>query len=201
MAINNIQRDRELFIRIAEGDGAAFRVLFDLYYDRLRGNSFKLLKNEFWAEEVAQEVLTKVWDKRRELLVVDNPGGWLFRVCANECLDRTRRQERQWRFQYLMHMSQQGSPSESLHPRYDMELLQKLVQEAMEQMSPQQRLVYQLQQNEDLTYREIGQRLDISHHTVRNHLIRAYQIIRDHVLAHGEFFILLYAFLPFSQGF
>lgn len=189
LADTNIQRDRDLFVRIANGEGKAFRILFDLYYAQLRINAFRMLHNEFWAEEVAQEVLAKVWAKRDELPLIDHPAGWLFRVSANESLGLIRRQSRDPLYQYFLQVVQQHE----IHPNYDADLLQKLVMQAVELLPKQQQLSYKMKQEQELSYKEIADQMGISANTVRNHLIQAYQFIRKFIQEHGEFFpILIY---------
>lgn len=195
MAINDIQGDRELFSRIAMDDTLAFRKLFDRYYQPLLSNALHLLKSEFWAEEVVQDVLLHVWEKRGALSEIDNPRGWLYRVVANKCLDKIKHQEVELKAQYFIHKlsidKQKIDPAES----HDYNLLQQLIHDAVQLLTSQQKAVYLLQQEEGLSYKEIGSRLEISPNTVRNHLIKAFGIVRNYVLSHGEF---LFVFLLFQ---
>lgn len=56
--------DRSLFHHIASGDGKAFTELFHHYFEPLKWNALKMLKSEFWAEEIAQKVFTWLWSHR-----------------------------------------------------------------------------------------------------------------------------------------
>ena len=42
----------------------AFEEVFNFYYPRLYRYAFRYLKNDFWAEELAMEVLGSVWEKK-----------------------------------------------------------------------------------------------------------------------------------------
>lgn len=183
----NINQDKELFARIAANDALAFRQLFDKYFKPLYFNSFKLLKSEFWAEELAQEGLLHVWEARNTLTSIENPGAWLFRVVAHKCLDRIRRQEVELRAQYFISKSENTAPTED----YDYNLLQKLVKEAVDQLPEQQQAVYKLRQEKEFSYKEIATTLNISPNTVRNHLVRAFSSIRTYLLNNGEFLPIL----------
>src|SRR5690606_15949234 len=86
-------------------DPLAFRQLFDKYFQVLVINAIKLVKSGYWAEEVAQETLLEVWENREALSTIENPGGWLFRVAANKCVDKVRRQHVELRAQYFINQT------------------------------------------------------------------------------------------------
>ncbi len=55
---------------------------------------------------------------------------------------------------------------------------QKLINEAVQQLPPQQRIVFQLSKQNDLSYEEIARQMHLSKNTVRNHLAEAMKTIR-----------------------
>lgn len=187
---NILYTDRSLFARIAEEDAGAYQAVFDLYYDRLRYNALKFLKSEFWAEEVAQEVFLQLWDERKKLPEVDNPAAWLYRIVSNRCLNLLRRQERELRAQYTIQLSAHSASSYQ-QSSYDLEVVRKLIKEAVDALPEQQRRVYQLRQEEGYSYKEIAALLEISPNTVHNHLARSVQSVRNYLLANGDFSFLL----------
>lgn len=193
MKNNHLDYDKELFARIANGDAVAFRQLFDKYFQLLRCNATRLLKSEYWSEEVTQEALLYIWETRATLPQIENPGAWIFRVVANKCLDRIKRQHIELRAQYIINGATYAEPQTAL----DLNLLRKLIAEAVNRLPEQQRLVYKLQQEQELSYKEIGAQLGISPNTVRNHLVRAFAAIRAYLISHGEFMTFFYFFLKF----
>lgn len=176
----------ELFRRIAADDAIAFQELFQQYFQILRFNALKILKSEYWAEEITQETLLHIWEIRHTLTGVENPAAWLFRIVANKCFNKMRRQVVEQRVQYMIYNSVLAPKSAQQSNTYDYDLLQQLIQEAVERLPEQQRLAYKLQQEEELSYKQIAERLNISPNTVRNHLIRAFNSIRQHVIQHGD---------------
>lgn len=183
-----------MFARIAGEDAVAFTGIFDLYFDRLRYNALKFLKSEFWAEEVAQEVFLQLWDDRNKLPEVENPSAWLYRIVSNKCINLLRRNELELRVQNAIHQSvlqEQFRQSSA----YDYALVHKLVTEAVAQLPPQQRRAYLLKTEEGLSYKEIAEQLGISPNTVHNHLARSVQSVRNYLIEHGDFSILLYFLL------
>ena len=81
--------DQELMEQIGLGDRDACRILVERHLDRILAFAERTLGNRSEAEEVAQEVFTRVWLhaarwKRTEAKVTT----WLFRVAMNLCLNR-----------------------------------------------------------------------------------------------------------------
>lgn len=189
----NLHEDKELFARIADGDAPAFRLLFEKYFQILHVNATKLLKSSYWSEEVTQEALLYIWEHRTTLRTIEHPAAWIFRMVANKCLDRIKHQGVEIRAQYIINTTEYEEP----RGRLDYNLLQKLIAEAIEQLPEQQRLVYRLQREEELSYKEIAARLGISPNTVRNHIVRALAAIRQHLISHGEFTALIFFLLFF----
>jgi len=197
---SNEYQDKELFTRIEAGDPVAFQQLFSRHYQALYQNAFKLLKSGFWAEEVTQETLLHIWESRDTLSEIENPAAWLFRIVANKCRNRIRRQEIEVKAQYMIakaaHENQQVRQEES----YDYSVLRSLITEAVDRLPEQQKLVYKLQQDQELSYKEMAEQLGISPNTVRNHLVRAFSAIRDHLISHGGFRAVFIAFLFFPKN-
>jgi RNA polymerase sigma-70 factor (ECF subfamily) len=83
------ESDHELMQRIGQGDRDACQLLVERHLNRILAFAERTLGNHSEAEEVAQEVFTRVWLhaarwKRTEALVTT----WLFRVTMNLCLNR-----------------------------------------------------------------------------------------------------------------
>lgn len=172
--------EKTLFNRIAGNDPLAFRQLYDQYFPILCHNATKILKSALWSEEVSQEALLYVWEHRDKLGPLENPKAWLFRIAANKCLDRIRRQGVEIRAQYII----QNAPHEPPASRHDYNLIRRLIAEAIAQLPEQQRQAYHLHQEEQ-SYRQIAEQMGISPNTVRNHLVRAFAAIRQHLINHG----------------
>jgi len=172
--------EKALFSRIASNDTFAFRELYDKYFPILRFNAAKILKSALWSEEVSQEVLLYIWENRKKLPTIENPKAWLFRIASNKCLDRIRRQGVEIRAQYVI----QNVSYEEPRGWHDYNLVRQLIAEAVHQLPEQQRQAYNLQL-EELDYKHIAERMGISPNTVRNHLVRAYAAIRQHLVRQG----------------
>jgi RNA polymerase sigma factor (sigma-70 family) len=134
---NDLYNIKELFIRIAEGDGAAFTQLFRNYFEQLKWNASKILKSEFWAEEIVQEVFMQVWTNREKLAEIESPAGYLFKITANRCIDRMRRQELEIKMQYIVSKALHKETDTVQENLYDLDLIERLIREAIQRLPEQ----------------------------------------------------------------
>ncbi len=189
----NLYTEKELFARIAVGDGEAFSHIFRHYFEPLRSNAYKLLKSEFWAEEIVQEVFLQIWKSRERLADVDAPAAYLYRMTANCCINRMRRQELEVKMQYIVQKALHGNGDSNQDNFYDLRRVEMLIAEAVEQLPEQQRRIFLLQQEEGLSYQQIAEKLGISKNTVRNHKVRTLQSIRNYLQQKGDIFLLFFS--------
>ncbi|MBD1222543.1 RNA polymerase sigma factor [Virgibacillus halodenitrificans] len=84
--------DTELFKRIQTHDEEALELLYDRYEKLLFSFCYRMTNNSFLAEEIVQDVFTKLWTKQRNF---DETKGkfssWLLTVTRNAALDKLRK--------------------------------------------------------------------------------------------------------------
>lgn len=88
------EKDVELFHRAQAQDEDALEQLYDRYEKLLYSFSFRMTNNKFLAEEVVQDVFTKIWSKQRNF---DEGKGkfssWLLTVTRNASIDLIRKKK------------------------------------------------------------------------------------------------------------
>lgn len=76
------------------GDGAAFGVLFDRWFDRVHDVAYRIVRDREVAAEVAQDTFLAAWQGLDRLEQVGSFGGWLLRIARNRALNRLERERR-----------------------------------------------------------------------------------------------------------
>jgi RNA polymerase sigma-70 factor (ECF subfamily) len=85
------QQDRVLLARVASGDMAALRVLYEEHVGRAMAIAMRVLRNQPEAEDVVQEAFLEVW--RRAEQFDDRRGGvaaWVVTIARSRAIDRLR---------------------------------------------------------------------------------------------------------------
>src|SRR5690606_11564606 len=130
------------------------------------------------AEEVVQSTFLLVWEKRETLEIRTSAKSYLYAMVRNACLNVLKHQKIRQR-----HEAEEKALGErsrdSLHETVAGKELEYRIQEAVEQLPEQCRMVFKLSRFEELKYSEIAEQLNISVKTVENHMGKALRVMRE----------------------
>jgi RNA polymerase sigma-70 factor (family 1) len=170
-----------LLIALSRGDEKAFEVLFMRYFPRVKRFISGLLQDEITAEDFSQDILLRIWQKREEMVKVENLSAYLYQASRNAVYQHLRHvllvnEYGEKQQEVLSNVS--GSGVQDIEENMFAEELLLLVQHTVEQMPAQRRKIYEMSRKEGKTNDEIAQLLTISKRTVENHLTQALSDIR-----------------------
>ena len=170
-----------LLIALSRGDEKAFEVLFMRYFPRVKRFISGLLQDEITAEDFSQDILLRIWQKREEMVKVENLSAYLYQASRNAVYQHLRHvllvnEYGEKQQEVLSNVS--GSGVQDIEENMFAEELLLLVQPTVEQMPAQRRKIYEMSRKEGKTNDEIAQLLTISKRTVENHLTQALSDIR-----------------------
>jgi RNA polymerase sigma-70 factor (family 1) len=180
--MNNISEagERELLLQISKGDEVAFREIFEKYTGSIYSFSMFLTRSDFLAEEITQEVFLRIWTHRGKLIEVKYFQAYLKTIAKNIYSTYLRRLALEKVILHKISSKTEGAVNET-ERAIDGRALQQILQEAIRQLPPQQKKVYTLGRQENLSYEQIAQTMQISVFTVKEHMRKALASIRDHV--------------------
>lgn len=148
--------------------------------DKLFRFAMSMLRDEAEAKDVVQEVVIKLWKQRHTMDQIQNLEAWTMRLTRNLSIDKMRSRHR--RHEPLEHAnglsSTTAAPDEKLERADQMIQLKKMIR----QLPEKHRLVFQLRDIEGMTYKEIGEVLDMTSSQVKTNLFRARQQVREYLL-------------------
>lgn len=172
----------ELQQQLAAGSEFAFTRLFDHYRSHIYGVAIKFLKSPVLAEEVVQDVFMKVWHNREEMDTVKQLNAYLFIMARNFIFDRIKKMS----YEVIEEraLPKQESTADDTEYLVRHHQCQQLLQQAINQLPPQQRQVYQFAKVEGLSHETIAEKMHLSRHTVKKHMAMALQHIRKHLEGH-----------------
>jgi RNA polymerase sigma-70 factor (family 1) len=179
VSIEPIYNEKALLQQIAQGKETAFRIVFDHYRDAIYSFALKVVRHEMLAEEIVQDVFVKIWINRSGLPEVRQFADFIYIIARNHtfnCLRRLAR-ERKLNSTTTEELQIAGVSAEAtvLQRDYD-----RLLQQAVARLPPQQKLVYTLSREHGLSREEIAEQLNISAGTVKAHMGQALRTIRQY---------------------
>ena len=182
MSGENVGSKREsiLIQRIREGEEHAFEIAFLKYHTPLCRYVWKYVQSEELSKEIIQEVFVKVWENRKDLKPSGHLRGFLFEVARNKALDYIKHQKIVRR--YLSEAKQREREKaycDLKRKERDYSDLQEAIRESVNNLPRMGRLVFELNRNEGLTYKEIAEHLDISVRTVETHMRRSLKKLKN----------------------
>jgi RNA polymerase sigma-70 factor (family 1) len=179
MIIKSLFDESELIRRIAEGDQHAFTIIFKHYQRFVFSFSKKITASDESATEVVQDIFLKIWLNRENLAKITNFGAYLNRLVRNHSLNVVRKQLQENK--YAIEIGSAFSEAdESTILQLDYNDTHNLLNQAIAELSPQQRMVYQLCHQQGLKYQEAAIQMNISPQTVNAYMKDALKKIRFH---------------------
>ena len=169
---------------------ASFDALLRPHLDRLYRFAFRLAGTKPDAEDLFQDVLTKVFARMDDLVELEEPAAWLCRVMYNHFIDGRRRYARQ----RLVSVSEDQLPEKNLEslpgkldPVRDAERLDNIMQlqRALDSLSDDHRLVVLLHDSEGYKLSEIQEITGDPVGTIKSRLHRARARLREILAAEG----------------
>ena len=141
--------------------------------------ALRITLNRAEAEDVVQETMIKVWNKRDHWDEIDNIEAFCLTICRNISLDKMKKAENQNQSIDEGHdapdLSYTSNPEEQAMQRDRIQLIRNLI----DHLPEKQRSCMQLRDFEGKSYKEIAQVLGISEEQVKINIFRARQTIKQ----------------------
>ena len=178
------ESEKYLFERIKKGDEAAFKVIYNQYASKLYFFIYEYVPYNDIVENIIQETLMVLWDKKAELTDDTNLGAYLFTVAKNNCLYKLRSQHYRQRLfdskevselELNANLDALSVMDTSLFAFHEIE---RIIEETLQELPPQCRKVFRLSRFEDKKNREIAEELGVSVKAVEGHISKALKVFR-----------------------
>lgn len=155
----------------------AFRNVILPLKDKLFRMALRITLDSAEAEDVVQDTMIRIWDKREEWPEIESIEALCMTICKNLAIDRSQKMEAQnmeltpERIQNF----QTSSPYEKMVTDESLSIVRRLIDELPEK----QKLILQLRDMEGESYREIANVLQLTEEQVKVNLFRARQRIKQ----------------------
>jgi RNA polymerase sigma-70 factor (ECF subfamily) len=162
-------------------DKTSFKALFEEYFDSIRLYIFFKIAEKEVSDDMAQDVFMVVWEKR-ETIKLQNVKSLLYKIAAGLVIDYYRKSDVRADFTKWVRVNDIGSAI-SPQEQAEYEETMQFYENALNCMPEGQREVFMMSREEQLSYKEISQRLDISVKAVEKRMSGALKVLNEKMLA------------------
>ena len=182
--------DGDLIKAAQRGDRAAFEQLVRHYDQAVLRLAYHLTGSDTEAQDIYQDAFLKAYRHINSFRFECSFYTWIYRIVTNLCLDHLRKKKTRREDSPVIADSEGGElnlldqvPDEraAMNPESDLlraELGGKITQ-ALERLTPRERMVFELKHYQGLRLRTIGEMLNTTEETAKNTLFRATQKLRS----------------------
>lgn len=152
-----------------------FEIAFITYYSRLLAYAKTLVHSQHMAEDLVNDVFVKIWFKKDDINIYSNHIQYLFKSVYYECInylnrDPSRRQSDN-PVESDLYFSE--TVNDGVISLLEKEEVEKEIFKQIEGLPDQCKEIFKLSRFEDLSYKEIADKLKISENTVKVQISRA----------------------------
>ncbi len=184
--------ENSMIEKIISGDIQAFEVLFNDNYERLAYYAYQYLKDQDNAEDVVQELFSKLWINRKKLGSDINITAYLYSAVRNACLNHIKHEKVKESFQLNSIIP---LPNDNyISNKIDADELNKLIQSSIFELPPERQKIFLLSREQGMKYQEIAEHLAISVKTVEAQMGSALRFLRERL---KEYLLVFIAFLSY----
>ncbi len=183
--------DEELISKYRDGDEDAFKMLVERYAGPIYGFASRMIGKRGEADDAAQETFVKVWRSLGSYKMNGTFKPWIFAIARNTAIDRLRKKN----IPVFSDFEDAAGKNALLETLSDPEVLpqaliekaeqKRLLDNALQVLSVEDREILTLHYDEDLTFDEIGTVLKKPLNTVKSKHRRALIQLRE-ALMHKE---------------
>lgn len=177
MEVINQLTDIQLLHLLKENDEVAFAEIYKRYASSLADFTATKLFNLEDAQDIIHDLFVEFWENRKQLTITSNLKTYLFTITRRRIIDKIRKNIT--REEYSMMLTALSNAYES---RIEQEIaakeLQQTIKNSLNQLSPKVKEIYNLSQEENLSNREIADKLGLAEQTVKNQLSKALSHLR-----------------------
>lgn len=168
--------DKTLLNAIQNGEQKAFDSLFRKYYPMLCAYAHRFVELED-AEEIVQEIMVWMWEKRTNLTIESSLNQYLFKMTYHRSLNLITKKEVINRAETLFCKKNLEMLDDVSF--YQVEELSQRIEEAIVALPESYQTAFIMHRFKDLSYKEIGEALNVSPKTIDYRIQQALRILRE----------------------
>ena len=181
-------KDDSLILAVKAGDEHAYDQIFNYFYPALCFFARRFIPANGAAEEIAQDVLFKLWQKRIDFNDFSAVKAFLYISTKNACLDSIDQEQRKLKRDHNWYLEH-----ENIEPALEERIIQTEVllqiAQAIDQLPDQCRKIMKMSYEQGLSGKEIAEQMQLTVSTVNNQKARGIALLRKNLKPESFFLV------------
>lgn len=179
MSVYSDFSDEKLTVLLKEADQIAFTEIYNRYWAEMYYHTFRMLKDEDSSKDVVQDVFSTLWLKSGTLKPDTKLSGHLYISVRNKVLNLIA--QHKVRNDYLSSVATFVSQTTTESTLYEEREILDIVEAEIRNLPPRMQEIFNLSRKDNLSHKEIAEKLGISDQTVKKQVQNALKIIKGKV--------------------
>ncbi|HCY40770.1 MAG TPA: RNA polymerase sigma-70 factor [Prolixibacteraceae bacterium] len=182
--------EKDLIVRLKNGDQTAFELLFHFYYPGLVMYSTQFTTDRMEAEEIVQNFFVRFWQRHQQIVPSDSLKNYLFLSVKNGSLNYLKHKKIEEK--YIRSMSELANNHLIYEPDVYVETeLQEKIKNAIDLLPEKCREIFIMSRIRGLKNEEIASELNLSKRTVETQISKALKVMRVELKDYAGLLVLL----------
>lgn len=174
----NSTSDQKILELLNSGDEKSISYLHGKYAEELFVSAYNMVKSKEVCEDILQEVFINIWNKRGDLKIKTSLKSYLYASVIYGVYGYFRKNSDKMNVELLEGFNthiQKSNPETKLIQKEIISQINAIIESLPEKC----RLVFEMSRNEQLSHKEIAEKLNISTKTIETHITKALKTIRS----------------------
>jgi RNA polymerase sigma-70 factor (ECF subfamily) len=169
--------DHDLLLLMQKGKEAAFKEIYHRYWEKLVATGYYYTKNKESAEEIVNDVLMSLWNKREDPQIRSLPAylGTAVKYAVFKAITRNKRR------QELLEGQLRAESDQGTEEKLDARFLKDFLEGVIETLPEKAKLVFKYSREEQLSVFEIANKMELSPKSVEYHMTKALKTLREYI--------------------
>lgn len=173
-----IKRENNWVKGLNRGDGKAFEAMYRYYYPRLGKFLIRYVHSKKVAEDLIHNLFYSIWKNREKLEPKGTLRAYLYTAIQNQAFKHLKKQKIRNHSDISNHMYlKENQPSQVENIEY--QEFKDAVQNVISQLPEKRRQIFLMHREDNLTYKEIAEVLEISIYTVETQMSRSLKFLNE----------------------
>lgn len=175
-----MSEENEILVKkLVGGDKKAYEWIFNSYYPKLTFFANRFVNDMNIAEEIIGEIFVILWEKREQLNITSSVSAYLYNMTKNRCINYLKHQKIENLYvNYLRKNNLLDICAADIEAGYNDKELAQQIKFAVDSLPDKCRQVFIMSRYEDMKYKDIAMKLEISSKTVERHMSIALEKLR-----------------------